>query len=410
MVRLERAHAPRPPTRGAGTAQGRARLGGHPLLCSWACQRRAVRSQAAQLAAARSRCDEFGVRFRCLAVVHGYVGNRCAVLALQLHGIEADCVNSVQLSNHTGYGHFKGQVLSGEDLDSLTGGLRTNGLLAAYTHVLTGYIGSESFLRRVVGVVDEIRDCHRAAGRPDVSWVCDPVLGDDGRCYVPESLVSVYRSEVVRRATTLTPNQFEAELLSGVSIRDLSGACEALAALHDMGCPTVVMTSSDLPEAGEGKMLLVASCPWEAVEGDSRLWPEGEFGLGDSACFAVRIPRLEGAFTGTGDLTSSLLLALGERQGRGKLASACLLAVRALQAVCRVTAEFAASPAGQARARAAEEVAASSGAPGAKAPPPELRLVQARKHITDPPQCDGVSWHAVVSGAVCPAVSFDGRD
>jgi len=331
--------------------------------------------------------------------VHGYVGNRCAVLALQLHGIEADCLNSVQLSNHTGYGVFKGQVLSGDDLDVLAGGLRTNGLLESYTHVLTGYIGSESFLRRVVALVDEIRDTSSSEQTP--AWVCDPVLGDHGRCYVPRELVAVYRTEVVRRATVLTPNQFEAELLSGRTIRTLGDAADALRALHAMGCDTVVMTSSDLPDAGEGAMLLVASCPWEAVEGDEAVWPEGEFGSGPSAVFAVTIPTLPGAFTGTGDLTAALLLALRHRNGGKGVAGACLEAVRALQTVCKATAEWASSPAGVARAKAGEETAART--EGAKAPPPELRLVQSRHALVNPPACEGVELVAVVDGSLCRA-------
>jgi len=35
-------------------------------------------------------------------VVHGYVGNKCAVFALQTHGIETDPINTVQFSNNTG--------------------------------------------------------------------------------------------------------------------------------------------------------------------------------------------------------------------------------------------------------------------------------------------------------------------
>lgn len=35
-------------------------------------------------------------------VVHGHVGNKCAVFPLQLLGFEVDFVNSVQFSNHTG--------------------------------------------------------------------------------------------------------------------------------------------------------------------------------------------------------------------------------------------------------------------------------------------------------------------
>ena len=36
-------------------------------------------------------------------VVSGYVGNRAAIFPLQLLGFDADCINSVQFSNHTQY-------------------------------------------------------------------------------------------------------------------------------------------------------------------------------------------------------------------------------------------------------------------------------------------------------------------
>lgn len=43
-------------------------------------------------------------------VVSGYVGNKSATFPLQLLGFEVDAINTVQFSNHTGYGHWKGQV------------------------------------------------------------------------------------------------------------------------------------------------------------------------------------------------------------------------------------------------------------------------------------------------------------
>ena len=42
-------------------------------------------------------------------------------------------------------------------------------------------------------------------------YVCDPVMGDHGKLYVPEDLVAVYRDEMTRVATTMTPNQFEVQ-------------------------------------------------------------------------------------------------------------------------------------------------------------------------------------------------------
>ena len=50
---------------------------------------------------------------------------------------------------------------------------------------------------------------------PSLVYVCDPVLGDNGKLYVPEELVGLYEKEVVPLADILTPNQFEVEQLTG---------------------------------------------------------------------------------------------------------------------------------------------------------------------------------------------------
>ena len=136
-------------------------------------------------------------------VVHGYVGNKSAVFPLQLLGVEVDPVNSVQFCNHTGYAAgVRGDVLQGDQLRALVDGLGANGLLAGYTHLLTGYIGSPSFLRAVVDALVAMR----AANAPEaVAYFCDPVLGDGGKLYVPEALVEIYRDDVVPLATVRTP-------------------------------------------------------------------------------------------------------------------------------------------------------------------------------------------------------------
>lgn len=41
--------------------------------------------------------------------------------------------------------------------------------------------------------------------------VCDPVLGDNGKLYVPESLIPIYRDVIIPLADVVTPNQFELE-------------------------------------------------------------------------------------------------------------------------------------------------------------------------------------------------------
>lgn len=70
--------------------------------------------------------------------------------------------------------------------------------------------------------------------------VCDPVMGDDDRLYVSKDLVPAYRDQIISLATVLTPNQYEAELLTGTKIDSKASALAACQALHQSGVATVV--------------------------------------------------------------------------------------------------------------------------------------------------------------------------
>ena len=88
------------------------------------------------------------------------------------------------------------------------------------------------------------------SANPDLTYVCDPVLGDHGKLYVPKELVECYRDKVVPLATVLTPNQFECELLTGVRILSRDDAVRASEILHEKGVSTVVITSIEYEKDG----------------------------------------------------------------------------------------------------------------------------------------------------------------
>lgn len=56
---------------------------------------------------------------------------------MQLLGWEVDVINTVQFSNHTGFGRWGGTRFDAAHLDDLFSGLDKNGLLR-YARVLTG--------------------------------------------------------------------------------------------------------------------------------------------------------------------------------------------------------------------------------------------------------------------------------
>ncbi|CAG9858283.1 unnamed protein product [Phyllotreta striolata] len=217
-------------------------------------------------------------------VVSGYVGNKSAVFPMQVLGLDVDFINSVQFSNHTGYKVVKGQILTEKELDEIITGLKANGL-DIYTHLLTGYIGSKSFLCQIINVVKELKKKN-----PNLIYVCDPVMGDNGKLYVPNELLPIYRESVIQLADIITPNLFEAELLSEVPIEDISDVWKAVDVLHNKGCETIIISSADI-KAKPGILYVFASRKKEKNEK-----------------YLMELNKYPNSFTGTGDLFASLML------------------------------------------------------------------------------------------------------
>ncbi|KAJ3074883.1 hypothetical protein HDU98_009953 [Podochytrium sp. JEL0797] len=253
-------------------------------------------------------------------VVHGHVGNKSATFPLQLLGFNVDPLNTVQFSNHTGYGFFTGQRLDGAQILDLIAGLERNTLLDQYSHLLTGYLGTESILAAVLELARKLKS------RPHPPlFLMDPVLGDNNQLYVPKELVEMYRDKLCPHADIITPNGFEAELLSGVDRMTSYDRVElALSKLHALGPECVVITSVDFDASSPTLALFASHLPSKTL-------------------FSIEFPKLEGSFTGTGDLFAALLLArigsttAGMRIDKESLVEACEMAVATMHHVLNET-------------------------------------------------------------------------
>ncbi len=60
---------------------------------------------------------------------------------------------------------------------------------------------------------------HKRQINPEIVFLCDPVLGDNGQLYVPKELIPIFRDELIPLADIITPNQFEIETLTGKCTR-----------------------------------------------------------------------------------------------------------------------------------------------------------------------------------------------
>ena len=144
---------------------------------------------------------------------------------------------------------------SAEDVAKLFAALHTNGLSSTYDLVLTGYTNTASVLEEVAtGVERLLQSRGQNAGEMSAVYICDPVLGDGGRFYVdePEAILDIYREKILRMATLITPNGFEATRLLGRatgdnSIRSREDALAACVSLQKLsGGAAVLITGLDL--------------------------------------------------------------------------------------------------------------------------------------------------------------------
>ena len=186
-------------------------------------------------------------------VAYGYVGNRAATFPLQRLGHEVWAVNTVEFSNHTGYGAWKGRAASAEQVGEIVAGIEALGQLARCDGLLTGYVGDAALADVVLDTARRVR-----AANPRAVWCCDPVLGDiDTGIYVKPGIDTFFRERAIPAADLVTPNHFELEHLTGRMISTMS---EALAAARTLlnGPRLALVTSLRRADAAQDMIEMVA--------------------------------------------------------------------------------------------------------------------------------------------------------
>ncbi len=219
------------------------------------------------------------------SVAFGHVGNSAAVFPLQRLGIEAWAVNTVHFSNHTGYGAWRGPLLSADDLREVVLGVEERGTLARLTGVLSGYQGAEDVGAVVLETVARVKELNPAA-----VYCCDPVMGDVGRgMFVRPGIPEFMRDQVVPAADVITPNHFELDFLAGRETRTLAEVLSAVEQVRRSGPSTVLVTSVLTDETPAGSVDVVA--------------------VSDEGAWLSRTPLLPISPNGCGDVTTAVFLA-----------------------------------------------------------------------------------------------------
>jgi pyridoxine kinase len=196
-------------------------------------------------------------------VAYGYVGNRAATFPLQRLGHEVWAVNTVEFSNHTGYGAWRGRTASADQVAEIVQGIESLGMLAKCDALLTGYVGDAALGDVVLDTARRVR-----AANPKAIWCCDPVLGDvDTGIYVKPGIDSFFRDRALPAADLITPNHFELEHLTGRAVETLD---EALAATRTLlaGPRLALLTSFRRADSHAEQIEMLAVTPdaaWRVV-------------------------------------------------------------------------------------------------------------------------------------------------
>jgi pyridoxine kinase len=213
------------------------------------------------------------------SVAYGYVGNSSAVYLLQASGLEVCGLNTVALSGHVGRQGWQGTETPVQHLDALWRGLTSHGCVSRCRALIAGYLGS-------VEVAEWAWERARALP-PEAPFICDPVMGDHGRLYVSPLLADFYRARIGDAAVAV-PNAFELGFLSGEGCATLTSARAAVATLHRLGVPVVIAKGLSFGASPTLLHILASS--------------------GDAA-HLVSFPQRLGAWVGTGDAFTALLVA-----------------------------------------------------------------------------------------------------
>jgi pyridoxine kinase len=213
------------------------------------------------------------------------------VFPLQRIGVEVMPVYTVNFSNHTGYGAWRGPLISPDDVREVIDGIEDRGAFAKIDVVLSGYQGSEGIADVILDAVARIK-----AANPDAVYSCDPVMGNaKSGCFVAPAIPVLLRERVVPAADLITPNQFELGYLTGTEPGSLESTLESVDLARASGPRTVLVTSVERPDREEGTIEMLA--------------------VDDRGAWIVQTPLLPMKANGSGDVTAALFTAHYRRTG-----------------------------------------------------------------------------------------------
>lgn len=182
-------------------------------------------------------------------VASSRVGGFVQALAFAQLKVDPIVAPTVLYGRHPGWGTPGGAAAPIEMFQGVLDGIEANGLFGAVDILITGYFASADQVRAAARTIDKVRASPRQGAytaRPRI--IVDPIMGDTGRgLYVPGAVAEAIVAELLPRADLLTPNVWELERLTGLTVRDSTAVRQGARLL---GKPLLVSSVTRGPEIG----------------------------------------------------------------------------------------------------------------------------------------------------------------
>jgi pyridoxal kinase len=211
------------------------------------------------------------------------VGGGVTAQVLTASSIRPHFVPTVMLGRHPALGAPGGGPVPTDLMASALDGVRANGALDNVDAIFTGYFQNPDQVRLAAGLIAEAR-----ASRPDLLVMVDPILGDgeadggDAGLYISAETARALRDELLPLASVITPNRFELAWLASAPVRTPEEAVKAA-----RGLAPVVLCTSAPADLNDVAVITVTA----------------------EDAFSARMPRIDPAPFGTGDVFAASALA-----------------------------------------------------------------------------------------------------
>jgi len=169
--------------------------------------------------------------------------------------------------------------ISDHDFSRFCNDIATSPFVNEIDAIMSGYFASPQQVASAAQLINKLK-----ANRPDIAYLCDPVMGDEGGLYIATETAQTIRTELLPIADIIKPNISELEWICG---RKLNNNQEIAAATAHYPARIKLITSAFAHEKDATANLLID---------DNQIW-------------LVEHPLLSEPVNGLGDLTASLFFA-----------------------------------------------------------------------------------------------------